>query len=544
MNGTEEADAYLGHRSFLNRRTGYVWLVGVAIYLSALGYVGWYRLEDALASVRAPLVLAVVAFEIVALWLRVLKWRVALGANQDAARAFFISKAGGNLTPARVGEFSPMLWARFRNAKVGAWILTDRLFEIAATLLFGLVGLALIGSGRMGALGFWIAGILACVATAGVILTRENMLRRWQERLAGRDRLQKALGLAASLSTEMRRLGPRSAALFGLTLFATGLDLVVGLFLYASLGHWTGIDLLAVAQCLHAITSAIPITPNATGIPYIAAAAFLNQAAQIPLEALALAIPIRFVCVNSVFWPSLWLAVGRGGGPSNEEDQGDLFDRLAAQDVLYEYTPDSLAKLRDLVPDTGLTIDIGCGDGTIGQTFNCQPVVGADISYKCAALSRRRGLLATVSDATKALPFPSHAFDTVTCVDVLHHLGQAWTPIFDEIHRVLKPGGTIVIVEPDARNPFVRLTQAPKSLIRVAPWHDEPAIDPADLEAELRRLHYEFTCEPIHIEGRQVERSVFPLWQRVLKAPFVLLLAYCYRRRPNKFALVARKPSP
>ena len=49
--------------------------------------------------------------------------------------------------------------------------------------------------------------------------------------------------------------------------------------------------------------------------------------------------------------------------------------------------------------------------------------------------------------------------------------------------------------------------------------------------------------EPPGSEGAQQERSVFPLWQRLLKAPFVIVLALYYRSMPNKFALVAKKPA-
>jgi hypothetical protein len=97
-------------------------------------------------------------------------------------------------------------------------------------------------------------------------------------------------------------------------------------------------------------------------------------------------------------------------------------------------------------------------------------------------------------------------------------------------------------VEPDARNPFVRWTQAPGSPLRVAPFDNEPAIDPEMVLPLLERRGYESTCAPIHIDGEQVERSVFPMWQRLAKAPFVYALAFWCRSLPNKFAIVATKP--
>jgi SAM-dependent methyltransferase len=223
-------------------------------------------------------------------------------------------------------------------------------------------------------------------------------------------------------------------------------------------------------------------------------------------------------------------------------DQAILFDQLAAGDTLYEYAPEALERLRDLVPDKGRMLDVGCGDGVIGRALRGKPGIGVDISPRCVKLAQQRGLHAAVADATTAFPLQSGAFDTVYCVDVLHHLGQAWDPIFAELDRVLRPGGTLVVVEPDARNPLVKWTQAPDSPIRVAPYDNEPAINPAELLPQLNSRGYRVDCSPIHIEGSQVERSVFPLWQRLLKAPFVIALAFYYRKLPNKFAIVARKP--
>jgi len=223
-------------------------------------------------------------------------------------------------------------------------------------------------------------------------------------------------------------------------------------------------------------------------------------------------------------------------------EQAALFDHLAGQGKLYEYGPDAIASVDALVQGKRRMLDIGCGDGTIGGGLNAGTVFGIDISRQCAKLARRRGVRAIVADAGGGLPFPDGHFDTVYCIDVLHHIGPDWKPILTELHRVLARGGALAIVEPDARNPFVRLTQAPDSFMRVAPYDNEPAIDPADLLPMIDALGFDYECNPIHIEGNQVVRSVFPLWQRLAKAPFTIALARWYRSLPNKFAIVARKP--
>ncbi|MCP4643513.1 MAG: class I SAM-dependent methyltransferase [bacterium] len=223
-------------------------------------------------------------------------------------------------------------------------------------------------------------------------------------------------------------------------------------------------------------------------------------------------------------------------------DQADLFDRLAAGGVLYEYKPEDLRKVSALVASKGHTLEVGCGDGAMGAALEGADVVAFDISPECARLAHGRGLRALVGDAVGGFPFADAAFDAVLCADVLHHLHGAWDAVFAEMDRVLRPGGTIVVMEPDARNTFVRWTQAPRSPIRVAPYRDEPAIFPDELDALLASMRYDRECRPIHIEAEQVERGVFPLWQRVMKAPFVIALAWWCRGVPNKFAIVAHKP--
>ncbi|HRI88632.1 MAG TPA: class I SAM-dependent methyltransferase [Candidatus Hydrogenedentes bacterium] len=221
--------------------------------------------------------------------------------------------------------------------------------------------------------------------------------------------------------------------------------------------------------------------------------------------------------------------------------QAVLFDRLAAGEQLYVYPEESLRKLDAIVPSKQRTLDVGCGDGVIAAALTGGRVIGFDVSRRCAQLCVSRGVPSVVSDAQEGLPFADESFSTVYCVDVLHHLEGKWTPLLREARRVLLAEGQLVIVEPDARNPFVRLTQAPNSPLRVAPFNNEPAIYPNELMDVLRELGYEATCMPIHIEGEQVERRVFPMWQRLLKAPFVIALAQLYGSLPNKFSIVARK---
>lgn len=98
-------------------------------------------------------------------------------------------------------------------------------------------------------------------------------------------------------------------------------------------------------------------------------------------------------------------------------------------------------------------LDFGCGDGLmteyIKRYFMYSKIYGADISQKSIIQAREsfRGIDFSVIDGSY-LPFEEREFDLVVAAGVFHHIQPIdQKPWVEEIHRVLKPGGTIVIFE-------------------------------------------------------------------------------------------------
>lgn len=97
----------------------------------------------------------------------------------------------------------------------------------------------------------------------------------------------------------------------------------------------------------------------------------------------------------------------------------------------------------------GNVLDVACGTGDMVVEllkYGCT-VTGVDLSEEMMAIARQKAPAATfmLADA-EHLPFPDEAFDAVTCafgVRNFVHLEQG----LSEMLRVLKPGGTMVILE-------------------------------------------------------------------------------------------------
>jgi SAM-dependent methyltransferase len=95
-------------------------------------------------------------------------------------------------------------------------------------------------------------------------------------------------------------------------------------------------------------------------------------------------------------------------------------------------------------------LDAGCGTG--GTTVElCQfgDVVGIDLAWEALEPARERGLSRLARASIEQLPFLSATFDVATSFEVVYHLGVASdTAALTEIHRVLKPGGLLLLRVP------------------------------------------------------------------------------------------------
>ncbi|MGQ9503192.1 MAG: class I SAM-dependent methyltransferase [Anaerolineae bacterium] len=111
----------------------------------------------------------------------------------------------------------------------------------------------------------------------------------------------------------------------------------------------------------------------------------------------------------------------------------------------------ALLNLMDALPrgDGDLRLlDIGCGAGNmIHHLSRYGQVRGVEIDARPAAVARQRGYTVDLGDAGRGLAYPDATFDIVTALDVIEH-NQDDLGLLREAHRVLKPGGYLVITTP------------------------------------------------------------------------------------------------
>ncbi len=172
-------------------------------------------------------------------------------------------------------------------------------------------------------------------------------------------------------------------------------------------------------------------------------------------------------------------------------------------------------------------LDYGCGRGEMSMRYlanGADRVAAIDISEVYVEDLRERARLAGYApsrcdframDAHK-LDFPDQSFDLVVGYGILHHLDPAVA--FAEIHRVLRPDGRVLLQEPLADNPLLKVF---RKLTPNARTEDEAPFTGAQIRA-LEREH-----------GWRSES----VYCGVLEMPVSLLTSKLMPSRPGNFLL-------
>ncbi|MEZ4751337.1 MAG: class I SAM-dependent methyltransferase [Bdellovibrionota bacterium] len=114
------------------------------------------------------------------------------------------------------------------------------------------------------------------------------------------------------------------------------------------------------------------------------------------------------------------------------------------------------------VKEKDAVLEIGCGSGALLTRLAAKVRIGLEPA--ACLLTATSGFYGVIGSA-ETMPFANESFDMAFFKHSLHHV-QDKAKAFSEAARVLKKGGRLIIMEPNAEHPQRRLISNPNSVFR------------------------------------------------------------------------------
>lgn len=112
-----------------------------------------------------------------------------------------------------------------------------------------------------------------------------------------------------------------------------------------------------------------------------------------------------------------------------------------------------LHDIETLIPSPGKVLDVGCATGyflEVAQSFGWE-VAGVELSAYSAGLAAAKFGKQIFNGTLEQAAYPAATFDLVTLSDLIEHVPDPLA-FLNEVRRILKPGGLVVIVTPDLQS--------------------------------------------------------------------------------------------
>ncbi|HYP38762.1 MAG TPA: lysylphosphatidylglycerol synthase transmembrane domain-containing protein [Chloroflexia bacterium] len=319
-------------------RTWAIRIVGTLIFagvLVALDLQGALRLEDILAALgRAdPLLVALsIALYVPFLVVKAARWRM-VNADMlmrtrwpDAWRIYAIGLAAGTFTPGQAGDALKAWYLQRMGYPLARGLggsVLDRLFDVAALAVLGLLGVAVYGqrfAGQTPALVGLAALCLGAVAFFAWSRTRTwavNMVARRVRGMRGEGRGARGEGSVAVEAWSFGMVTLVGAGLLTVASFATSIFRVW--LLAAALGVWLGPLEVSGFVGLTTAAALVPVTVGGVGTRDFVAALTFAQLGRAPEEGVAVSALILLLnFAQAVAGWLIWLRYSAGRNAQHE----------------------------------------------------------------------------------------------------------------------------------------------------------------------------------------------------------------------------------
>ena len=178
----------------------------------------------------------------------------------------------------------------------------------------------------------------------------------------------------------------------------------------------------------------------------------------------------------------------------------DVLDKVG-RDPLYAAYKRRTVELLD--PQAGgRYLALGCGTGsdalTVAERFGVT-VVGVDTSSVMIDEARRRGVAESFVADAHALPFEPDTFDGGWADRTFQHLVEPGTALAEMV-RVTKPGGNVVVVDPDYETQVVDVPDQELAR-RILRFRSDYALRNGTLAHQMGRLFVEAGLSDVKVEA-------------------------------------------
>ena len=112
-----------------------------------------------------------------------------------------------------------------------------------------------------------------------------------------------------------------------------------------------------------------------------------------------------------------------------------------------------LREIEALIPSPGKVLDVGCATGyflEVAQSFGWE-VAGVELSAYSAGLAAAKFGKLIFNGTLEQASYSDASFDLVTLSDLIEHVPDP-VAFLNEVRRILKPGGVVMIVTPDLQS--------------------------------------------------------------------------------------------